>query len=75
MNIRDAKYVHFQELNYDQNGMIVKKDHFPILTDVPDSIVEIAKERSVHLDKNYNLRKKIFGICSGALFYVYALAA
>jgi hypothetical protein len=72
-NILDAKYVYFQEINYENMG-VPQKDIWPLKKTIDETIIENAKERSVHLDRPYSFYKYISGGASTFFAYLFYLS-
>lgn len=72
-NILDAKYVYFQEVNFANMG-IPQKDIWPLKKTIDEAIIDNAKEKNVHLDRNYRLYKYITGGASTFFAYLFYLS-
>jgi hypothetical protein len=73
-NADGAKYVYFQQVNFESADPTVENDVFPKKNSMRDTIVQDAKEKKVELDKAHSLSSKFFGGLSGLCMYLYYLA-
>ena len=73
-NLASAKYVYFQQIEYNELNPSEKKDRFPQLNSISDAIVQDGKEQSLYLDRPYWLAKNITWGVSSLMFYLYYLA-